>query len=79
MKEWLAAQAAAGTPVQVAYRLAAPTVIQLTPEQIAALAGMNVLFSDCGGTRAAGRSDMTWVTKGILDRLAALEAAAVSD
>ena len=79
LKEWLAAQAAAGTPVQVAYRLAAPTVIQLTPEQIAALAGMNVLFSDCGGTRAAGRSDMTWVTKGILDRLAALEAAAVSD
>ena len=78
-KSYLAAQHAAGTPVQVCYRLATPTTIQLTSVQIAALAGTNTLYTDCGDTRAAGRSDMTWVTQGILDRLAALEAAAVSE
>ena len=78
-KAWLADMTAAGTPVQVCYKLATPTTIQLTPVQIAALAGTNTLYTDCGDTRAAGRSDMTWVTQGILDRLAALEAAAVSE
>lgn len=78
-KAYLNAQSTAGTPVQVAYKLKTPTVIQLSPVQIAALSGTNTLVSDCGDTRAAGRSDMTWVTQGILDRLAALESAAVSE
>ena len=67
------------TGAQIAYKLATPTTIQLSPVQIAALAGTNTLYTDCGDTRAAGRSDMTWVTQGILARLAALEAAAVSE
>ena len=76
---YIDAQSTAGTPVQVAYKLETPTVIRLSPVQIAALSGTNTLVSDCGDTRAAGRTDMTWVTQGVLDRLAALEAAAVSE
>ena len=45
-KAYLAAQYAAGTPVQVAYRLATPTTIQLTPQQITALAGLNTVWTD---------------------------------
>ena len=36
------------------------------------------LYSSTGGTEVAGRADMGWLTQGILDRLAALESAAVS-
>lgn len=48
-KAYLAAQYAAGTPVQIVYRLATPTTIQLTPQQIAALPGLNTLFCDGDG------------------------------
>lgn len=43
---YLAAQYTAGTPVQIAYRLAAPTTIQLTPQQILALEGLNTVYTD---------------------------------
>ncbi|MBO5941142.1 MAG: hypothetical protein J6R18_08115, partial [Kiritimatiellae bacterium] len=43
---WLIAQYAAGTPVQIAYKLATPIIIQLAPQQITALAGMNTVYSD---------------------------------
>ena len=78
-KAYLSAQDAAGTPVQVVYRMATPVAVQLTPQEIAALDGVNTLCSDAGGTTAAGRTDMTWLTQEIMDRLAALEAAAVSE
>ena len=78
-KSYLAAQNTAGTPVQIVYKLAAPVSVQLTPQEIAALDGVNTLCSDAGGTTAAGRTDMTWLTQDIMDRLAALEAAAVSE
>lgn len=52
-KAWLADMTAAGTPVQVAYKLATPTTIQLTPQQIKlpsqeikALQGTNVFYGD---------------------------------
>ena len=45
-KAYLAAQKAAGTPVQIAYRLKNPTVLQLTPVQILALKGVNTLYGD---------------------------------
>ena len=51
--EWkahLAGLKAAGTPVQVAYKLATPYTIQLTPQQLTALNGTNNVWSNCGTT-----------------------------
>lgn len=45
-KSYLAAQYNAGTPVQVAYRLAEPTTLQLTPQEIKQLNGTNTLCGD---------------------------------
>lgn len=67
------------TGAQVVYKLATPTTIQLTPQGIAAMEGLNSLYSSTGDTEVAGRTDMGWLTQGILDRLAALESAAVSE
>lgn len=45
-KAYLAAQKAAGAPVQIAYPLATPTIIQLTPQEIKQLQGANTLYGD---------------------------------
>ena len=45
-KAYLAAQYAAGTPVQIAYKLAEPFTIQLIPQVIQALQGANTLYGD---------------------------------
>lgn len=55
-KAWLAAQYAAGTPVQIAYKLATPTTIQLTPREIKQLHGVNTLYGD-GSISIAGRAN----------------------
>ena len=67
------------TGAQVVYELATPQTIQLTPQEIAALEGLNSLYSSTGDTAVAGRTDMGWLTQSIMDRLAALESAAVSE
>lgn len=66
------------TGAQVVYKLATPTTIQLTPQEIAALEGLNSMYSSTGDTKVAGRADMGWLTQSIMDRLAALESAAVN-
>lgn len=47
-KEYLTAQATAGTPVQVVYELATPLTYQLTPQEVATLLGANRVWSDAG-------------------------------
>ena len=74
-KSYLAAQYAAGTPVQICYKLATPTTIQLTPHQITALQGINNIWSNAGETTVSGRKDIIWLTHSLLERIAALEAA----
>lgn len=55
---YLAAQAAAGTPVQIAYKLATPTPIQATGAQpIPALAGCNTVLTDADSVAVTGRAD----------------------
>ena len=49
-KAWLAEQYAAGTPVQVAYKLETPQTYQLTPQQLDTIKGSNNVWSDCGET-----------------------------
>lgn len=58
LKSYLAAQAAAGTPVQVAYKLATPTPITATGAQpIPALAGCNTILTDADTVTITGRAD----------------------
>lgn len=55
---YLAAQYAAGTPVQIAYKLATPTPIQATGAQpIPALAGCNTVLTDADTVTVTGRAD----------------------
>ena len=55
---YLAAQAAAGTPVQIAYKLATPTPITATGAQpIPALAGCNTVLTDADTVTITGRAD----------------------
>ena len=57
-KSYLAAQAAAGTPVQIAYKLATPTPIHATGAQpIPALAGCNTVLTDADSVAVTGRAD----------------------
>lgn len=50
-KAFLAAQYAAGTPVQISYRLAEPYTIQLTPVQLETFQGINTVYTDADGGR----------------------------
>lgn len=57
-KAYLAAQNAAGTPVQVAYKLATPTPFTATGAQpISALAGVNTVLTDADSATVTGRAD----------------------
>lgn len=55
---YLAAQHAAGTPVQMAYKLATPTPFTATGAQhITALAGVNTVLTDADSATVTGRAD----------------------
>lgn len=58
LKAFLAAQYAAGTPVQIAYKLATPTTFTVTGAQpILALSGVNTLLTDADSVTVTGRAD----------------------
>ena len=73
-KAWLAEQYANGTPVTVVYDLATPTTIQLTPQEILALAGTNSIYSNTGNTDVSGKSDPNAVIQDLYNKLNALSA-----
>lgn len=57
-KAYLAAQKAAGTPLQVAYKLAEPVPITATGAQpLPALAGANTVLTDADSATVTGRAD----------------------
>lgn len=57
-KSYLAAQYAAGTPVQIAYKLATPTPFTATGAQpISSLSGVNTLMTDANNVTVTGRAD----------------------
>jgi len=57
-KAFLAAQYAAGTPVQIAYKLVTPTPIHATGTQpVPALAGCNTVLTDADSATVTGRAD----------------------
>ncbi len=58
LKSYLAAQYAAGTPVQVCYKLATPTPFTATGAQpIPALSGTNTVITDADSVTVTGRAD----------------------
>lgn len=72
LKAYLAAQNAAGTPVQIAYKLATPTSFTATGAQpIPALAGVNTVLTDADSATVTGRADP-------IKRITDLEAAVAS-
>ena len=72
LKAYLAAQRAAGTPVQVCYKLAEPIPFTATGAQpISALAGANTILTDADTVEVTGRADP-------IKRIEDLEAAVAS-
>ena len=72
-KSYLAAQYAAGTPVQVCYKLATPQIIQLDPQEIKAIKGINTLYSNAQELTVIGRVDTMYQLSKLAERVAALE------
>lgn len=71
-KSYLAAQAAAGTPVQIAYKLVTPTPIHATGAQpVQALAGCNTVLTDADSVNITGRADPIHAIAELQDALAA--------
>ena len=56
-KAYLATQYAAGTPVQIAYKLEEPIPFQIEGEQILAMKGINNILTDADTVTATGRED----------------------
>lgn len=76
-KAYLAAQAAAGTPVTIAYKLATPTAFQATGGQsLPALPGTNTIYTDADSVTVTGRADPNHTINALNERIAALEDAA---
>lgn len=63
-KAYLAAQYAAGTPVQIAYKLAKPVSFTATGAQpIPALSGTNTLLTDADSVSVSGRADLIHIIR----------------
>lgn len=50
-------EALGDTPIQICYKLKTPYTIQLNPQQIAALSGVNTLYTDADGVVVTGAED----------------------
>ena len=60
-KQWIAAQASAGTPLQVAYTLATPEPFQAAGNQaLPAVAGLNTVYTDGDSLAVSGRQDLLY-------------------
>lgn len=78
-KAYLAAQYAAGTPVQICYKLAAPEPFQATGSKpIPALPGTNTIYTDAGNITVTGASDPIATITALQSRVSALESAALN-
>lgn len=76
-KAYLAEQYAAGTPVQIAYKLADPIPFQIEGEQILALKGINNILTDADAVTVTGREDpVHYVDKKFAELSAAIVASA---
>jgi hypothetical protein len=67
----------AGEPLEIVYEMNEPIITQLTPNDIAALDGINTIYGD-GEITVSGRKDILWLTSDIIERVKTLEKAIVS-
>lgn len=67
-KVWLAAN-----PITVVMPLIEPTTIQLTPQEILALGGVNTLYAEAGDITVSGRKDILYLTDYLLNKLKSIE------
>ena len=78
LKAYFAAQLAAGTPVQVAYRLADPKPFTATGgAAIPALSGTNTVLTDADSVTVTSKNDLIQTVSKLSERIAALETAAI--
>lgn len=76
-KSYLASRHAAGTPVQICYKLKEPDPFNVSSSHtINALYGVNTLYTDAGTLTVTGREDPRHTIVTLTDRIAALESAA---
>lgn len=64
---------------QIVFGLTEPITVQLTPQEILALSGVNTLYSDTGDTDVSSKADPTAVIENLQARISALEAAIVNN
>ena len=64
--------------VQVVYEIQEPLTIQLTPQEILALSGVNTIYTDTGDTTVSGLADPISIINKLAERIAALESAATN-
>lgn len=65
------------TGSQIVYELEEPYTIQLEPQEIIAIKGQNILYTDAAQISVLGRVDTMYQLSQIIDRIAALEAAII--
>lgn len=58
--------------VEVVYQLANPKTIQLTPQEVLALSGVNTLYGDTGNITVSGKADPTVVIQKLTNAIIAL-------
>ena len=67
-KQWLSQN-----PIQLCYELATPLTIQLTPNQVNSLVGVNNIWADSGDTEVEYRADTKlYINKKIAEAISAL-------
>lgn len=73
LKSYLAAQYAAGTPVQIAYKRATPEPFTVTGAQpISALSGVNTVLTDADSVTVTGRADPIKLITDLEDAVASM-------
>lgn len=60
------------TGAQVCYKLATPITIQLTPQEIPALGGVNTLYAEAGDVTVSGRISPVWMNEQLKSAIIAL-------
>jgi len=70
-RAYLAAQYAAGTPVQICYKTAEPAVYRLAAPQIETLFGQNFVRTDLGAASVTYRADPSLLLASLRDGIAA--------
>lgn len=70
--QFLAEQYANGTPVEIVAQIQNPTTVQLTPQEIIALSGVNTLYSDTGDTEVTGKSNPSAIIEKLTNAIISL-------